>query len=212
MKVRLPAHFYVLAAIVVVGAALTRSAATPAAQDPQGLSGAQANGGITTLYMMDPLAQSFCFANGQPGLVFQENEVRNHCSDVDVHYYSGSLTLGVEGARIATVVDLGSPAELEKRYGFQDTGGYGQGFASLRVVDGKVVVLKDRDTHTEQDLKESKALFQDGKPLAAAPIQQGHIYLARITERNRKDFARIVKFMVIAYAPEQSVTIRWQLL
>jgi hypothetical protein len=40
-------------------------------------------GGVTTLYTLDPLAHTLCFADGKDGSVFQENEVRNRCSDID---------------------------------------------------------------------------------------------------------------------------------
>lgn len=97
-------------------------------------------GGITTLYALDPLARTFCFGDGREGGVFQQNEVRNRCSDIDFNnYYQGNLTVGVEGGRIGTIVDLGSASELEKRYGYSETVGKGQGFASLRVENNQVL-------------------------------------------------------------------------
>jgi hypothetical protein len=213
MRVKLPAHLYVfVATILVLGAMLTRVAATPTPQGPGGLNDADVNGGIATLYMMDPLAQSFCFGNGQPGQVIQANQVRNFCSDIDSQYHPGSVTVGLEGARVATIVDLGAPRDLAHRYGFEETTGHGQGFASLRIENGKLVVLKNYQSQSVQELKESALLFQEGKSGANAPVQQGHIYLTRITDQYHKEFERLVKFMVIAYTPDQSVTIRWQVL
>ncbi|SRR5258708_286883 len=214
MKTKLSANLLVIGTgILLISALFVNSAATSAPQGPGDVNKAQVNGGIATLYAMDPLAQSFCFGDGQPGMVLQKNQVFNRCSDIEFYNYNtGSLTLGVEGARLATVVDLGSPSDLAHRYGFQDTNGNGQGFASLRLESGTLVILKDYHSQSVQEVKESNLLFQEGKPSAKAPITQGHIYLARLTDQYHKEFQRIVKFMVIAYAPDQSVTIRWQVL
>ncbi len=49
-----------------------------------------AKGGVATLYAHDPLTQSVCFRDGGAGHVFQQNEVRNRCSDFNYHsYYAG---------------------------------------------------------------------------------------------------------------------------
>ena len=47
---------------------------------------------------------------------------------------------------------------------------------------------------------------------ANAPIQLGHIYLVRITDTKDKGFQQIVKLLVIAYRPDEAVTVRWELL
>lgn len=169
-------------------------------------------GGFSTLYALDPLAQTLCFKDGQEGLVFQSNEVRNRCSDINFTYYPGSFTVGVEGARLGAIVDLGSVIDLKQRYGYEETVGNGQGFASLRLEDGRILVLKDRKAQTTQELRESASLFQEGKSAASAPIKLGDIYLVRITDHYDKSFQRIVKLIVIAYTPNESVTIRWQVM
>ncbi len=174
---------------------------------------AKVSGGVATLYALDPLARTFCFDDGREGGVFQKNETRNRCSDIDFNTYNeSSLTVGVEGGRIGAIVDLGSASELEKRYGYSDNLGKGQGFASLRVENNKVLILKDRQTHSEQDLAESESLFAESKKSASAPIKLGHIYLLRLVDRNDKNFERVVKLLVIAYKPNESVTIRWQVM
>jgi hypothetical protein len=197
--------------IVLANALFAQTTGTPdAASAPEET---EVNGGTATLYSADPISQTLCFGTGLPGRIFQSHEVRNHCSDIEFgNYNPGSFTLGIEGARVATVVDLGTALDLAHRYGFQETTGLGQGFASLRFENGKVLVLKNYESHSTQDLKESAALFAAGKPRASAPVQQGHIYLARITDRDDKQFQRMVKFVVIGHTPDQSVTIRWQLL
>ena len=174
----------------------------------------KATGGIATLYSFDPLAHSLCFGDGQAGGVFQQNETRNRCSDIDFNnYYENSFTVGIEGSRSGVILDLGNASDLQKRYGFSETVGKGQGFASLRVENNHVFILKDRQTHSEQSLTESALLFADNKnSSASAKIQLGHMYLLRIVDRNDKKFERLVKLIVIAYKLNESVTIRWQLL
>ena len=170
-------------------------------------------GGIATIYALDPLFHSFCFGDGREGGVFQQNEVRNRCSDIDFNAYNeGNLTVGIEGARTGAILDLGSAAELQKRYGYSETVGAGQGFASLRLEKGKVFILKNRQPRTEQELNETASLFAESKSSASLPVRLGHIYLARIVDRYDKSFERIVKIFVIAYTPDESVTIRWQVL
>lgn len=182
----------------------------------QGLDDPQYNpkvaGGFSTLYALDPLAQTLCFKDGQEGGVFQDNQVKNRCSDINFTYYPGSFTVGVEGARLGAIIDLGSVTDLKQKYGYEETVGNGQGFASLRVDENRILVLKDRKAQTTQELRESASLFQEGKALASAPIKLGDIYLVRITDHYDKSFQRIVKLIVIAYVPNESVTIRWQVL
>ncbi len=170
-------------------------------------------GGVATLYALDPLARTFCFADGREGGVIQQNETRNRCSDIDFNAYNeSSLTVGVEGGRSGTIIDLGSASELEKRYGYGETVGKGQGFASLRVENDRVLILKDRLTRSEQNLVESESLFAESKKSASAPIKLGHIYLLRLVDRYDKNFERVVKLLVVAYTPNESVTIRWQVM
>lgn len=170
-----------------------------------------APGGIATLYALDPLAGSLCLADGRDGRVFQQNETRNRCSDVDFGSYSADgLAVAVEGARRGRIIDLGDAAELESRYGFRDSVGKTQGFASLHAEGGKVFVLKSSRPQKFQELKESADLFAEGKATASAPVKVGHIYLIRITDGRDKGFQRLAKVKVISYVPGESVTIRWQ--
>ena len=170
-------------------------------------------GGLTTLYALDPLASSFCFADGKDGRVFQQNETRNRCSDLDFgSYAAGGLSVGVEGGRVGVIIDLGDANGLRERYGFPETVGNGQGFASLHAEGDKVFVLKGSRPQTFQELKESEQLFAEGKPSASAPVKVGHVYLIRITDRHDKSFQRLAKLKVVSYVPGESVTIRWQVL
>ncbi|MDQ3323200.1 MAG: hypothetical protein M3525_12335 [Acidobacteriota bacterium] len=174
-------------------------------------------GGIATLYALDPLAHSFCFADGGEGSIFQQNEKRNRCSDIDFNNYNeGGLTVGIEGGRSGVIIDLGTAEELQKRYGYTETVGKGQGFASLRIENRKIIILKNRQTRneprTQQDLTESELLFAESKKSSYAPVKLGHIYLMRLTDRDDKNFERIVKLIVIESLPNEKVTLRWQVL
>ena len=170
-------------------------------------------GGVITLYAFDPLAQSFCFRDAGDGHVFYQHEVRNRCSDINYSsYYAEQFAVGVEGRRLGAIVDLGTSDDLKKEYGYEETVSGGQGFASVHLEDGKVVILKDRRAQAMQDLKEATQLFAKATPTAKAPVKVGHVYLARITDSDDKDFQVLVKLLVIGYVPGESVTFRWQAL
>ncbi len=169
-------------------------------------------GGVAILYALDPLAHTFCFREGQAGLVVQHHEIRNRCSDVDFNSYNrGNFTVATEGGRIGSIIDLGNAAELKDKYRYRESSlATGQGFASIRLENSQLVILKDRET--TQPLTESQELFKEGKTLATLPIKLGHVYLVRLTDRHDKSFQLLAKMMVVSYVPNESVTIRWQLL
>jgi hypothetical protein len=73
----------------------------------------KAQGGMVTLYALDPLAHTFCFHDGQNGYVFQQNEIRNRCDDLEFNSYNaGNFTVGNEGGRVGNIIDLGAADEL----------------------------------------------------------------------------------------------------
>src|SRR5689334_19640782 len=79
-------------------------------------------GMLSTLHAHDPLSHTLCFGDGGYGTTVQENEVKNRCSDIDFdHLVPGSFSVGVEGARIAAILDLGTEDELAAKYGFEQT-------------------------------------------------------------------------------------------
>ncbi|MGI8654194.1 MAG: hypothetical protein ACR2LC_03130 [Pyrinomonadaceae bacterium] len=189
--------------------------ATPSlAQESQRtLTDSEVTGGIVTLYALDPLAQSFCFRDGKDGSVFYQNEVRNRCSHINFNSYNkGELSVGVQGGELGTIVDLGTADDLKARYGYEEYVGKGQGFASLRMEHDRLVILKERKSQTVQDIAESTQLFAKGMSSAHAPIKLGHIYVMRLTDYHDKSFQLLVKLVVIAYTPGESVTFRWHLL
>jgi hypothetical protein len=191
------------------GGALQAQTATPgAAQRPE----RQARVGIVTLYALDPLARALCFRDGREGLTFEKNRWGNRCSDLSYTLAGdGSFVTGIEATRVAAIVDLGTPDQLRERYGYEDADNGGEGFASLRLQGDAIVILKEDNPHEQlQPLKEGPALFTDLRPSASAPIRLGHIYLIRIADKKDKSFQQIVKLMVIAYRPNESVTLRWE--
>lgn len=169
--------------------------------------------GLATLHALDPLSSTLCLKDGRPGRGFQDNEVRNRCSDIDFNSYNtGAFTVGIEGARLGNIIDLGTAEDLKKKYGYQETLGQGQGFASLRMEGSRLVILKDRRTGTVQELEEARELLEASRKGAAAAVRLGHIYLMRLTDGHDKSFNLIAKLIVVDYRPNESVTIRWQLL
>ena len=180
------------------------------ASRPQGTE-KPAKGGVATLYALDPLAQSFCFRDASAGLIFQQHAVKNRCSDVNYNsYYADQFAVGVEGGRVGVIVDLGTAADLKNEYGYQETVGNGQGFASIHFEDGKLVILRDRRARVMQEMKETQQLFAPPKSGANAPVKLGHIYLARITDSHDSRFQLLVKLLVISHTPGEAVTFRWQ--
>ena len=168
------------------------------------------------MYAMDPLARTLCFTDGKEGMAFVNNKWENRCSDLSyTPAGGGSLVTGIELNRAATIVDLGTANDLRGRYSYEDAENGGVGFASLRLEGGKVMILQDDNGKFKaswQPLEEGPKLFAEAKSSANAPIQLGHIYLVRIVDSKDKSFQQLVKLIVIAYRPEEAVTVRWELL
>src|SRR5262249_12286353 len=119
---------------------------------------------ITTLYANDPIAHSLCFSDGQEGGMFQEGQPFNRCSHVEFDAYkAGSLSVGIEGGELGRIIDLGTDDDLSKQYGYQLTVGKGQGFASIEVRDGKLLIVRDRRAGTRQELIQGTQLFETGQ-------------------------------------------------
>jgi hypothetical protein len=166
-------------------------------------------GGVTTLYAHDPLFKSLCLNDGGSGLIIQDNEVRNRCSDLNFNSYNANgFTVGVEGGREGVILDIGSPVDLQKKYV-----GNEQGFVSIAAKEGKVYILKDRPSRAMQELKGLESFFQTPtRDKNTAQVKVGNIYLMRLTDRHDKAFERLAKLIVIAHVPGESVTFRWQIM
>jgi hypothetical protein len=202
----------VLVVFIAFGSYQMLRAQTPSAPDEKRATQPKKRGGIFTMYVHDPLARTMCFSDGKEGFAFVNNEYRNRCSDLSYILASnGSLASGIEVNRVAAIVDLGTPDELRQRYGFEDAQGGGTGFASLHLNGDKIMILKqDLGKPEYQPLQEGAKLFTEVAPSATSPIKLGHIYLVRIADRKDTSFQQLVKLMVIAFRPEESVTLRWE--
>jgi len=190
-------------------------AQTPTTPDDKQATQPRKRGGLFTLYAMDPLARNLCFSDGKEGMAFVNNKWENRCSDLSYTLAGdGNFVTGIELNRSGAIVDLGTANDLRGRYNFEDAENGGVGFASLRLEGGKVMVLQDDNGKFKaswQPLQEASQLTET-KSSATAPIKLGHIYLVRITDNRDKGFQQIVKVLVVAYRPEESVTVRWELL
>jgi len=204
--------FISLVVFIPFGSHQALRAQTPSAPDEKRATQPKKRGGIFTMYVHDPLARTMCFSDGKEGFAFVDNDWRNRCSDLSYILASGgSLASGVEVNRVAAIVDLGTPDELRQRYGFEEAAGGATGFASLHLAGDKIMVLKQDIQKPEyQPLQEGPKLFTELAPSATAPIKLGHIYLVRIADKKDTNFQQLVKLMVIAYRPEESVTLRWE--
>jgi len=215
-KTRVMKHFLFIALVVFIGLGSQPQlcAQTPSASDEKRATQPKKRGGIFTMYVLDPLARTMCFSDGKEGFAFVSNDWRNRCSDLGYILASnGSLVSGIEVNRVAAIVDLGTPDELRQHYSFEEATGGGIGFASLHLNGDKIMVLKEDIRKPEyQPLQEGPKLFTEVAPSATAPIKLGHIYLVRIADKKDTSFQQLVKLMVIAYRPEESVTLRWELL
>jgi len=191
-------------------------AQTPAMPDDKQATQPKKRGGIFTMYWMDPLSRSLCFTDGKEGMAFVGNKWENRCSDLSFTLAGGgSLVSGIELNRMAAIVDLGTGNDLRGKYGYEDAENGGVGFASIRLEGDKVTILQDDNGKFKaswQTLQEGAKLFSETKSSANAPIQLGHIYLVRIVDSKDKSFQQLVKLIVIAYRPEEAVTVRWEVL
>jgi hypothetical protein len=186
------------------------------AQTPDDKQGAQhkKTSGIFTLYALDPSARTLCLNDGKEGMQSANNHWGNRCSDLGYSLAgNGVLIAGLEVNRVAAIVDLGTGNDLRERYGFEDADNGGIGFASLRLEGNKISILQeDNSKPVWTALKEGPQLFTDLKASVNAPIKLGHIYLVRIADTKDKSFQQVAKLIVIAYRPDESVTLRWELM
>jgi hypothetical protein len=166
------------------------------------------SGGVATLYARDAQLATLSLLDGKSGMVVRDDVVYNRDTHLAFDIYEkDSLRVGVQGLQQGTIVDLGSAEELEARYGYEETVGKSQGFASIHREAGRLVVLKDYRARQFQALREERLLTRESGSESAAVVV-GHIYVVRVIERG----AEIVcaKLRVLAFTPGQSVTIRWE--
>lgn len=202
--------FILLVVFISSGSQQVLRAQAPSAPDEKRAAQPRKRGGIFTLYAIDPLARTLCFNDGKEGMAFTNTNWGNRCSDLS--FAGNNLVSGIEIERLAAILDLGTGDELSNRYGFEDAQGGGTGFASIHLQGDKVMVLKQdfRKQEFQPLLQEDAKLLAEVGSSVAAPIKLGHIYLVRIVDKKDKSTQQIVKLMVIAHRPEESVTLRWE--
>ena len=210
-KTEVMKDFLFIVLVVSIGFASQQvvRAQTPSAPDEKRATQPKKRGGIFTMYALDPLARTLCFSDGKEGMAFTNTTWVNRCSDLS--FAGSNLVAGIEGDRLGAIVDLGTADELKSRNDFEDAQGGGTGFASIHLQGDKIMVLKqDLGKQEFQPLQEASKLFTEAGSSVAAPIKLGHIYLVRTADKKDKSTLQLVKLMVIAHRPEESVTLRWE--
>ena len=201
--------FIVLVVFIGFTSQQVMRAQTPSAPDEKRATQPKKRGGIFTMYAIDPLARTLCFSDGKEGMAFTNTNWGNRCSDLS--FAGSNLVAGIEIDRLGAIVDLGTADELSARNGFEDAQGGGTGFASIHLQGDKIMVLKqDLGKQEFQPLQEGSKLFTEAGSSVAAPIKLGHIYLVRTADKKDKRTLQLVKLMVIAHRPDESVTLRWE--
>ena len=203
--------FISLVVFIAFGSQQVLRAQNPSAPDEKRAAQPRKRGGIFTLYSIDPLARTLCFSDGKEGMAFTNTTWVNRCSDLS--FAGSNLVTGIETDRLGAIVDLGTADEMSSGHGFEDAQGGGTGFASIHLQGDKIMVLKeDFGKQVFQPLREASKLFTELGSSAAAPIKLGHIYVVRTTGKKDNSSQQFVKLMVIAFRPDESVTLRWELL
>lgn len=190
-----------LAGAIVAGAAIVGVAAPPERAGPTGPFS-------QTLVAHDPVRHTMSLADGAHGTAILPYAVLNIDGELDYGVYQpDTLTAGIQGLQVGTVVDLGTQAEVAARYGFSETVGGGQGFASIHFAGDRLVIRKDLSADTFQ-------LFTEGISLLHAPVPPtsvgakaavDHLYLARIVDRQTGELIRFAKILVTSMSPDDRV-------
>lgn len=212
-KTRIMKRFLFIVSVVLIGFGSHQvlRAQTPTAPDEKRAAQPKKRGGIFTMYAIDPLARTLCLSDGKEGMAFTNTTWVNRCSDLS--FAGSNLVTGVETDRLGAIVDLGTADALSSGHGFEDAQGGGTGFASIHLQGDKIMVLKeDFGKQVFQPLREGSKLFTELGSSVAVPIKLGHIYVVRNTGKKDNSNQQFVKLMVIAFRPDESVTLRWELL
>jgi hypothetical protein len=167
-------------------------------------------GALITLYAADTTTAAMDFHMGNPGSIIQDHEVRNRNSHMAFGVYgANAFVIGIQGGDKGYLVDLGSSTELAERYQYAETVGNNQGFASIRFVDGELVIRSDNHDNKLQPLGINEALASQDRNAKQAPVVYGHVYVARVQRDENPAKDLYAKFKVVEFIPDQSVTIRW---
>ena len=166
----------------------------------------------TTLYAHDFQRRGLSFESGEHGVVVRDHQVFNDDVEIDFGNYAvDALTVGIQEGELGGIVDLGTGAELAARYGYEETVGGGQGFASIHREPRGIVIVQDRALGSFQELREAgdvqlARLTQQH----SAAVRLGHVYLIRLADERGPESDRMVKLQVTGHRPGESVTFVWQ--
>jgi hypothetical protein len=165
-------------------------------------------GGIATLYALDAATSHLSLNDGMPGTVVQGHLSFNRDSQLSFDtYVKDGFRVGIQGGEDGAIVDLGDDRALKARYGYAETVGNAQGFASIHLEGGRAVIVKDYRTRAFQPLAEFDELGRERENGDTAAVALGHIYLVRITAASGDKMH--AKLKVLAFVPGQYVTVRW---
>jgi len=171
----------------------------------------------STLFSKDPLLSGLSFPEGNPNGIYDNYVVYNAGTDIIFGVYNppSNLTLGVEGGRLAAVVDLGTEQEFRNTYGIEPTVTMFAPYYTIHYDDNSNLVYGQSYTNGKlswatfpssiTNQLNNVAYYTNFYPVA------GHFILARITDTYDSKFERIVK-LVIMSVESSEVTIRWDVL
>jgi hypothetical protein len=168
-----------------------------------------------TLYQRHFGQNSVSLATGEFGTLLQGLQVFNVDSELGFGALNGNqLTAGVQGSQVGALLDLGSTAELAAGYGYSETVGGGQGFASLHFEQGQLQILEDYASQTHQPFPRGQAFFDAPAPDFSQPVtpEADHLYLVRVLDKLDPSFERLAKLYVVEHVPSERITIVWQTL
>src|SRR4051812_2372414 len=82
-----------------------------------------ANGSVLyTFWSNDPITHALSLADGLPGGMFQDHQVKNRDSYIEFdHYQADGFTVGIQGGDKGCIVDLGEETNFAARYGVKET-------------------------------------------------------------------------------------------
>lgn len=204
-----------LAALLCAATPLTRpalAAPRPVADGPLERGAGFSRPRTRTLLQHDFTRHSLSLRSGAYGTAVQGSLVVNVDSELDYGaLHPAQLTAGVQGSQVGELFDLGATAELAQRYGYEETVGGGQGFASIRFQEGALVILDELATGSVQPFTEGQAFLQARAPAFSTPaaVHVGHVYLVRIVDRLDPAFLRFAKLLVTAHRPGEEVRFMW---
>jgi RNA polymerase sigma-70 factor (ECF subfamily) len=131
--------------------------------------------------------------------VIQDGQLKNGGSHIGYHvsatYERGGFQVGIQGGETGAIVDLGTDDDVAGRTGVQQTGGGGNGFASL--------ALHGQAFNDPQ----ASALFDALGVGAEAAALDRHIYVLRIVRPRDPDL--IVKMFVVSIVDGTEVSFEW---